>query len=367
VIGDTQHPFAHANPGIPAYHKKSGFSNHAWHRERGRSTLLPPSVLPLALNFSNTAAARSRNRMPPPCSAECTRNVLPSLPVLSDANRVTERAWHEYVANIYGAPLPPNQTLDLNEFTFFYTKRPEQHVTRPVFALLNAGMNGGCVAICPAGVMTRTYDGTPWVGKASRVGTPPAMAMAEIGFFVRRAFPSPSSLRSSCNGRIEVSHVETSFHGGEHGVAWFFHTRGSGIYLSCRHLPTRGRLVVHRSRQSFEDHEGHKWIDDIRFPQKWMRDHGVAMVIFTREDFRHWVTGAANPRTEIVVLLADGDAAERTHGSYMRTTCLSGVGFRAFSGWGGGRDCICDDTARSQTKLFFNCDGDTRPPRTKRI
>ena len=284
------------------------------------------------------------------CSPECARNVLPALPVLSNANRVRERAWHKYVADVYGAPLPDDKQLDLNDLNFFYTKRPQRYVVRPVAAMLNNGSNGGCVAVCPAGVMTRTYDGTPWVGRMSRVGMPPAMAFAEIGFFVRRAsWPSPSSIRSSC-GRLEVSHVETAFHSGEHGVAWFFHTLGSGIYLSCHQLPTKGRLVVHRSRQAFEDHEGHKWVDDITFPQRWMREHGVAMVIFTKEDFRLWVSTSANPRTEIVILLAN---SESDRASSLRTACLSGAGLRTFAGWGGGRDCICN----GKNHRFLNCDG----------
>ena len=62
---------------------------------------------------------------------------------------------------------------------------------------------GGCVAICRAGVLTRTLEGTPWVGRASRFGATPAMDFEKVGFFVRRAFDSPAAFRSA----RQVSHL----------------------------------------------------------------------------------------------------------------------------------------------------------------
>lgn len=310
------------------------------------------------------------------CSSECTRNVLPQLPTLSDSNRVASQTWHQYVADVYGSALPAGRQLDLNDFTFFYT-RIKRRVAKPVAKVLNSS----CASICRASLTTQTYEGSLWVGQDPRT---PASQFLALGFFVRRAFASPSHFRSHCR-RLEVSHVETAFHGGEHGVAWFFHTKGSGIYISCTQLPTDGRLVIHRSRKAFQDHEGQKWIDgmrthalpcrvllhtniahlyhcslvgwshhhhstDARFPRQWMRENRVSMIVFTKEDFRNWMPTSVNPRTEIVVLLDSRNSSIEKRAGAAATACMSRTGLRLFTGFNGTRACSCDGRSK-----FLNC------------
>jgi hypothetical protein len=255
---------------------------------------------------------------------------------------MSERRWHDYVSSVYHAPLPSGQAFDLNKLTFFY-KRGHQRRVKAVDVLLNHNNGSGCLSICRAGIATRTYLGTPWVAVGSRKGATPGAAFGSIGFFVRRAADSVPHFRNAA--RLEVAHVETTFHGGEIGVAWFFHAVGSGVFLDCHRLPTKGRVVVHSSRRAFEGHEKQRWLDDVGFPRRWMRENGVAMVIFTREDFRHWVPAGANPRTEIVVLLP--------RSSDRAGTCLHNVGVRTLGGWGGESECECSAAGSP----FLNCDG----------
>ena len=258
---------------------------------------------------------------------------MPLLPVLSEANRFTEAGWHNYVTHVYGSALPTGQQLDLNNLNFFYSKQGK-HATDQIATLLNEThvRVSSCVKVCKAGKAMRTFAGTPWVGSDPAT---PAGAFKKLGFFVRRPFLSPQSMRKSCM-RLEVSHARTAFHGGEQGVAWYFHTIGSGIYLDCQQLPTRGRVAVHRNRKTFEAHEGFKWIDDRHFPRIWMRAHGVAMVIFTREDFWHWGHSGENPRAEIIVLLPNASSTARP-----RSTGACPRGVRTLAGWNGSHECEC--------------------------
>lgn len=93
--------------------------------------------------------------------------MLPRLPVLSDANRRTERRWHAYVQRVYGAPLPIGQELDLNTFTFFYSTdglrdvwnddEDESAFDAPT-RLLRASP---CLAVCEVALGTTTYASPP--------------------------------------------------------------------------------------------------------------------------------------------------------------------------------------------------------------
>jgi len=267
--------------------------------------------------------------------------------VLTGANRISESGWHAYIERVYGAPLPSGQLLDLNQLTFFYT-----HLAGP--AASNAPMarmvgqsanpptqlmsNSHCLSVCQIGLSTPTYEGTPWVGR----GVAASAAFVKIGFFVRRRFPSPQQILATC-GRLEVSHVRTTFKGGEKGVSWFFHTVGSGTFLDCGNLPTRGRVAAYRTRMEFQRVEGDNWDNDEAFPGQWMRRNGVAMIIFTQADFSlYGFTPNANPRVEIIVAHEHEWTSELHAG--VNGICLNagGIDIKMFSGWNGTRPCRCN-------------------------
>jgi len=193
-----------------------------------------------------------------------------------------------------------------------------------------------CLGICVVGLSTPTYEGTPWVGR----GTAASAHFAEIGYFVRRPLISPSDIRS-CT-RLEVGHLRTTYKGGEKGVSWFFHNVGSGVFLDCAQLPTRGRIGAYRDRKDFGRVEGEHWANDESFPSQWMRRRNVAMIVFTQADFAQYgFRAGANPRTEIIVRHRQDSSSEVHMGE--RGVCLeaSSIGIKTFAGWHGSRACDC--------------------------
>merc|ERR1712070_448382 len=50
-----------------------------------------------------------------------------------------------------------------------------------------------------------------------------------------------------------VMHVRTNILGGEHGLSWFFHAVGSGVFLDCHRLPASGTIEVYKGRRAWED------------------------------------------------------------------------------------------------------------------
>ena len=183
---------------------------------------------------------------------------------------------------------------------------------------------------------------------------PSASFYPALGFFVRRMPSDPSAygsaLLSSC-GRLEVSHVRSTFKGGERGVSWLFHTIGSGVFIDCRSLPTEGRRVAYRDRLDFARVERTTWQNDEGFPREWMRRNHVAMLVFAQADFhRYGFRQGANPRTEIIILHKTDWSTEVGDPS---GPCLDGasIGIQTFSGWKGTRPCRCRRESR-----FLNCD-----------
>ena len=301
----------------------------------------------------------------PPCVRQraCTlANVLPPLPVLSDANRATERAWHSYVHTVYGSPLPAGQVIDLNTFTWFFTD--DNTSTARAGAVEDADGNAPtqllrsphhCLSVCEAKYGESTYEGSPWVHAQERTKVNPGYVFLAIGFFVQRSVWSEPSAFEQCS-RVEVSHVRSSFSyggAGERGVSWFFHTVGSGIFLDCTQLPTRGRTVVYRDRLEFSS-VNQRWEDDRVFPYSWMEANGVAMIIFTQEGFK--IQGNdAPPRTEILVRLENRRAVELDGGD--RGVCLEGPGLRVklFAGWHGASRCACSPLHKGGY-VFLHCE-----------
>jgi hypothetical protein len=275
---------------------------------------------------------------------------------------VTERAWHSYVHTVYGSPLPEGQVIDLNTFTWFFTD--DNPSTARAGAVEDADGNAPtqllrsphhCLSVCEAKYGESTYEGSPWVHAQERTKVNPGYVFLAIGFFVQRSVWSEPSAFEQCS-RIEVSHVRSSFSyggAGERGVSWFFHTVGSGIFLDCNQLPTRGRTVVYRDRLEFSRVE-QPFENDQVFPYTWMGANGVAMIIFTQEGFKNNGKDAP-PRAEIIVKLENNRASELAGGD--RGVCLEGPGLRVkvFAGWHGASRCACSPLHKGGY-VFLHCE-----------
>jgi len=207
-----------------------------------------------------------------------------------------------------------------------------------------------CLEVCVTGLSTPTYEGTPWVGR----GTAASAWFVHIGYFVRRPLPEPRAFQANCR-HLEVSHVRSTYQGGEKGVSWFFATVGSGVFIDCSQLPTRGRVVAVRDRNDFGRVERETWQNDEGFPAQWMKRKNVAMVVFTQADFAHYgFDSGANPRTEIIVRHENEWSREVDAGE--RGVCLDtrGVSIKTFSGWHGSQRCNCQPL-RKAGYSFLNC------------
>jgi len=274
---------------------------------------------------------------------------------------VTEHAWHSYVHTVYGSPLPEGQVIDLNTFTWFFTDGNPS--TARAGAVEDADGNAPtqllrsphhCLSVCEAKYGEPTYEGSPWVCSPRGTSFSACHAHLAIGFFVRRSVWSEPSAFKQCS-RIEVSHVRSTFYGGvgEVGLSWFFHTVGSGIFLDCTQLPTRGRTIVFRDRLEFSRVE-QPFENDQVFPYTWMGANGVAMIIFTQEGFKNNGKDAP-PRAEIIVKLENNRASELAGGD--RGVCLEGPGLRVkvFAGWHGATRCACSPLHKGGND-FLHCE-----------
>ena len=241
--------------------------------------------------------------------------VLPHLP----SGVIMEPAWLQYLQRVYHQSTPPEGVqVDLNELSWFYLDAPTV----------------GSVEVCKAGLHDLTADGNPWVGPDAGVGSGPETAIAIAGFFVRRPFPSHAEL-ASCD-TLEVSHVqyEASW---SRGVTWFYHSRGSGIFLDCHNLPAGAEIEVYEDRAAFAQaiHPSRGYADDGRL-RTIMAERNLKMLSFLRADWSFkWGSAAKNPRTEIVVRNAD-------YGSTTHTACLQETGISLRTGMGGTLPCVCD-------------------------
>jgi len=294
----------------------------------------PPPALP---------ASPPLPRFPPQrkCASTCEENVLPRFPVLTSANQQTERAWHKYVQRVYHEPVG-NRTIDLNTFRFLYR-------FGEVDMLLQ---HDHCLQVCISSLTTQTYEGTPFVGVSG-----PDRAFEDIGFFVFRP-PATAELFEGCT-TIEVSHMLSSWNGGEMGASWFFHTPGSGIFLSCNNLPSSGRIEIIKDRFVWEARYGRRWQFETTIANE-MKLNDIAMLIIYHSDlqiFGEGFSNGANPRTEIIV--RHGDNLLWTHerdgqrGGCLDDPSMMHVDFR--TGLDGTLPCLCEYDA-TRPRSFLNCD-----------
>ena len=103
--------------------------------------------------------------------------------------------------------------------------------------------------------------------------------------------------------------------------------------------------------------EGRRWDNDESFPRWWMRQAGVAMIVFSQSDFGRYgfsSPGHASPRAEILVLHESDDASELD--GEARGACLDapGVRVRLTAGWNGERPCDCRPLERDG-RSFLHC------------
>ena len=194
--------------------------------------------------------------VPTSCNSECVRNTLRTelIPVVSAANAHTHVAWHAYLERVYHQSLG-NRSIDLSTFSWYYRDRRSYLIEEPP-----------CTTICTITLYDGSKrDGTPWLGNQGPEGPDGA---GHYGFFVHRPYIRTEDA-TTCE-RLEVFHVRTTWAGGETGVSWFFHTVGSGVYIDCNALRSRGRIVGYHDRGE---------TSGDRSMGTWMRQNGLAMAI----------------------------------------------------------------------------------------
>lgn len=298
----------------------------------------------------------------PPCSRDCVRNTMPRLPVLTSANAHELPEWHAYIRAVYRESLTPDHpAVDLNDFTLFYRPSEASSVGGPssedayraISQLLGGAPAGDpCLRVCTLRSWPdrpRVFPGTVWVGDAG-----PEAGVGQFAFFVTRPMLTREAAEN-CD-KIEVMHVRTEWLGGEMGVSWFFHAKGSGIFLDCRRLPSGGVRRVFRDRVEWrEQHGWADWVNDDNIRGAMERDN-AAMYIFFDEGFSVFNQAGDNPTTEIVVRHRHDDASELNS---PRGSCLDGPGFglQFTTGLRGSRPCVCQPSPRTSGVARLNCDG----------
>ena len=267
---------------------------------------------------------------------------MPRLPILTQANAVSEADWHDYIRYVYHQRIGPGESVDLNTFTWFYSW------CAPMQRLLQ---QTPCLQVCQAALPDDVYDGSLWTGSIG----PEALYQQNLGFFVSRASPQPQAVPSCTH--LEVMHVHTTWNGDETGVSWMFHTVGSGVFLDCHNLPHSGSIVAYQNRASMgnypDDSEGSPAM------AQWMDDRGIAMLVITNANFwAVWSGGArcpncGNPRTEIVVRQRQSGWGGVPESNEPHRSCLTDAdyGFQFRTGIRATRPCVC------QAADHVNCDG----------
>ena len=281
----------------------------------------------------------------PGCDDQCQANTLPVQPILTAANRDQYPLWHAYIERVYHRRLVGNQTIDPNTFSFMYGGYQRRDaLTDHIFAV------DGCASVCELEAWPNrqpVYDGSAFIGDAG-----PENSVSAFGFFVHRPFISAEAA-AACS-KLEVMHVYTDWLDGEHGVSWFFHAVGSGVFIDCHNLPVSGSIEVHQNRQAFVDYHGGWWggTDDSRVRER-MEEHGIALLIFTASDFTVFGTDGTNPSTEFIVRHAQWDSSETSNS---RRSCLDdpSIGLHLFTGIDGTVPCACE--VRDQPMAAVNCD-----------
>lgn len=169
------------------------------------------------------------------------RDPFAGLPLLQQATtkgvEAPHRRWHDYYRSVYGENV--SNDVDLRQFTWFYWDAP-------------LGLDPAHVLPMPRDAKGGVPIGRAWRG-AMPLGWEPEGVLGSLGFF-RMAAPEPASHFQ--RGRIEVLRVRTRWTAIEamHGVAWFFHCVGSGVFLEATPSTTlrvRNRAEVFMPNPTF--------------------------------------------------------------------------------------------------------------------
>ena len=278
---------------------------------------------------------------PSHCSELCASNPIPAtlLPQLSASNLEQQAAWHAYLTRVYHEPIG-NRTVDTKRFSWFYLEKKAELIDSPP-----------CTTVCQLSLSDGpTFEGTPWIGTKGPEGP---HAVGAYGFFVRRPFPSVAEARD-CR-TIEVFHAAARWTGAEMGISWFYQTVGSGIFLDCDELRKRGSIVAVRTR-SVSPHPSEGNLAD------WMANAGVAMLIYTAEDFEWMLGGGVSvPRTELIVRHANVGHSEYDNA---RGACLDdpAIAIPLRTGFDGNLPCRCVPQSDLRERPFWAGSGYSDEP-----
>ena len=236
--------------------------------------------------------------------------LVPKLPVLV-GGEIDHPEWRAYVKWVYGDDVAQGERLDLNTFTWFYWGSPLDDVVDPE----------AVSTLSPPWSRAAFPENYAWV---SEVPIVPETNFSPFGFFVSRLeYPSTVGALTS-TGRLEVLRVKFP----EKGAAWFYYTRGSGVFLNLDSLPVQGDVLV-----SFGDPPNHGLLDGGVV--QYMSERNCSLLAIVQR--------FADRRVEIVVRSPGAEDS-------LDETCLFGT--RAFS-TGLSKRAPCDCTG-SRTVLL-NC------------
>ena len=311
----------------------------------------PPPRLPLGPRRPAGVPARDNSHAGGgACEAECSRNTLPTLPVLTSANTRSEALWHAYIRRVYHEDVTGDTVVDLNRFGWLW----DHNETGAPSAVRTLFSSHPCLRVCRLGIDHQAYEGTPWTGAHGG----PEDVDSMNGFFVARPFLLPEAV-PACE-RLEVVHrLNDIWLQAEVGISWFFHAPGSGIFLSCHELPVRNGRILAIDRRTSSSLPGDGWPGDGPVALgAYMDTHNIAMLVVTEADFsiqRHIPSG--NARTEIIVRQTQPVALSdwwggTTEASLPHRSCLTDaeMGLAFHTGLGGTRPCACVPSAT------LNCD-----------
>lgn len=145
---------------------------------------------------------------------------IPLLPIVNMDDKTTYTEWVAYLQRVY-----PGRTgyVDLNTFTFFYWDAP----------LVTNGFHFSTYG----DGLPHIKDGTPWVGGGPYAWTwGPEHMIRRVGFFVARKVNKIQTRADFEAGALEVlrygPNAFVDMMEGNGQDSWFFHTIGSGIYIT---------------------------------------------------------------------------------------------------------------------------------------
>lgn len=199
---------------------------------------------------------------------------LPTLPILTPTKQNKEQysEWHHYYETVYRHPVV--NEVDLNTFGWFYWFSPLKHIPHVVLRSGNTAVPANTPFTFEVKLSTLLSTIIKIFLGEQKV-TPPENMFADIGFFVKRIHSKKDSEEHIRDQRfIEVLRTKSSVFT-EKGVAWFFYTKGSGVFLNCQ-----SKKLIH-NRKQFKFNETK--------PYSKLHSNGINTLIITESD---WFNGS---------------------------------------------------------------------------